>query len=58
MLHIRHSKNRELRGIERLVTENEVHHVFIDRHILVSIGLNNQTLLAAAADRFGSLVEV
>jgi len=58
MLRIRHGTNLMLRGIRWLVSDEEVQYVFVARHVLAALGLNNRVLLSAAADRHGGVVDI
>lgn len=58
MLRVRHSPGLMLRKAKWLVSEDEVEYVYLGRHVLAAMGLDNQELMTAARDRLGSEVDV
>ncbi|CAN8068085.1 unnamed protein product [Agarophyton chilense] len=57
-LGIHHGANFMLCGIKWLICEDISDFVYIDRHVMSSLGLNNQEILAAACGRLQGEVEV
>lgn len=57
-LRIRHGEKLILRGVKWLVPDNNIAHVYLGRHVLRALGLDNRVLLAAARDRLGTVIEV
>lgn len=55
---VRHGTKLLLRNKRWLVSDEEVGHVYIARHVLDVLGVNNRVLLAAVADRAGSVIDV
>jgi len=58
LLRVRHGTQLLLRGLKWLVAKNELGHVFLARHVLSALGLNNRVLLAAAADKYKGVVDI
>lgn len=58
MIRIHHGTNLILRDMKWLVSDDEVQYVFVARHVLDAIGLNNRVLLAAATDRHGGIFDI
>lgn len=57
-LQIRHVSTMMLRGISRLVSDRSVNDVIIGRNVLRLLGLDNHSLMAAAADRLNGESDV
>ena len=57
LLKIRHANHLLLRNVEFLVSKQETEHTIIGRPLLESIGCDNKSLLAAAVDKYGGVIE-
>lgn len=57
-LRIRDGSHLILRRIKWLVTKEELQHIFLSRHVLSALGLDNRVLLAAAADRRNGVMDI
>lgn len=51
-LSIIHGTMLTLRGTDLSITENEMEFVIIGRHVLLALGLDNEKLISASAERF------
>ena len=58
LLNIRHGTHLCLRRMEWMISDQQIEHAIISRHVLSALGLDNRLLLAAASDRFNGEVDV